>query len=170
LSPSEQQERFDHWLREHAALFHHVANGFAESEDRHDLMQELLLVVWKAIPAFRGEAQPATFIYRVTHNAALTWNRTPKNYRHNIEQFESLISLDSAGAPTDTSVALLERVYAEVRLLPPVDRSLILLSLDGLSYRDLATTLDPADENDSGATSARRPGLGALHLSDLRGG
>lgn len=32
----------------------------------------------------------------------------------------------------------LERLYAAIRELPEVDRSLILLSLDGLSYREAA--------------------------------
>jgi RNA polymerase sigma-70 factor (ECF subfamily) len=33
---------------------------------------------------------------------------------------------------------LLERLYAEIRKLPPLDRSLVLLSLDGVSYADMA--------------------------------
>ncbi|HWT50710.1 MAG TPA: sigma-70 region 4 domain-containing protein, partial [Caulobacter sp.] len=33
---------------------------------------------------------------------------------------------------------LLERLYAAIRQLPPVERSLILLSLDGMSYAQIA--------------------------------
>ena len=89
MSPLEQHERFERWVREHGAILHHVANGFAEGDDRKDLMQELLLAVWKAIPAFRQDAQPSTFIYRVSHNAALTWKRTQRNYRDRLERFQA---------------------------------------------------------------------------------
>jgi len=100
-------------------------------------MQELLLAVWKSIPAFRQDAQPSTFIYRVSHNAALTWKRTQRNYRQRLERFQAE---PTAGAsPVETrEPELLERLYAEIRRLPPVDRSLALLMLDGVSYAGMA--------------------------------
>lgn len=70
MDVAEQHLLFDRWLAEHAAVLHHVANGFAEGSDRHDLMQELLLALWRAVPAYRGGARPSTFIYRVAHNTA----------------------------------------------------------------------------------------------------
>ena len=89
-------------------------------------MQELLLAVWKAIPSFRLEAQPSTFIYRVTHNAAMTWQRTRRNYRRKVEQFSAPGPVAEAGgvAPDAERLAAL---YAAIRALPPLDRSLILL-------------------------------------------
>jgi RNA polymerase sigma-70 factor (ECF subfamily) len=138
LNPSEQHERFEDWVKTHGAILYHVANGFAEGADRSDLMQELLLAVWKAVPSFRNDARPSTFIYRVSHNAALTWKRTQRNYRNRLERFQAQ-PMSPASAPTDTrEQALLERLYTEIRKLPPLDRSLVLLSLDGVSYADMA--------------------------------
>lgn len=134
-------------MRDHGAILHHVANGFAEGDDRNDLMQELLLAVWKAIPAFRNGAQVSTFIYRVSHNAALTWKRTQRTYRRKVDEFESLASTDAAHHAADPSVALLERIYTEIRQLPPLDRSLMLLSLDGLSYREMAAIHGLSESN-----------------------
>ena len=70
MTAAEQHSCFDAWLGEHAAILHHVVNGFAAGDDRHDLMQELLLALWHAIPAFRGGARVSTYIYKVAHNAA----------------------------------------------------------------------------------------------------
>jgi RNA polymerase sigma-70 factor (ECF subfamily) len=131
---------FEQWLGTHSAVLHHVANGFAEGADRHDLMQELLLAVWKAVPAFRQGAKPSTFIYRVAHNAALTWKRSQKNYQKRVDGFEAsplretLAMPESAGRECET----LELLYVRIRGLPPVDRSLILLHLDGVSYAEMA--------------------------------
>lgn len=131
---------FDRWLRDHAAVLHHVANGFAEGADRHDLMQELLLAVWKAVPAYRQGAKPSTFIFRVAHNAALTWRRTERNYRKRVDQFEAqhLPELPAHAPQSSRERETLELLYARIRELPPVDRSLILLHLDGASYAEMA--------------------------------
>ena len=117
-------------------------------------MQELLLAVWKAIPAFRAEAQPSTFIYRVTHNAAMTWQRTRRNYRRNVEQFSTLGPVAEADGAAAPDAERLEALYAAIRALPPLDRSLILLSLDGLSYRGMAA-LHGLSEGNVGARLTR---------------
>lgn len=139
MTTNEQNALFDSWLARHAAVLHHVANGFAEGADRHDLMQELMLAVWRAIPAFRGGAHASTFIYRVAHNAALTWRRSQTNYRQRVDRFQALaIEVPCAGATPGGDADALEHVYAAIRQLRPLDRSLIMLHLDGLSYREIA--------------------------------
>ncbi|HEX2861691.1 MAG TPA: sigma-70 family RNA polymerase sigma factor [Lacunisphaera sp.] len=139
MQAAEQHSLFDRWVADHAAVLHHVANGFAEGADRHDLMQELLLAVWRAAPAFRGGAQSSTFIYRVAHNAALTWKRTQKNYRQRLDRFEALEVPAVPSSPAEGRDAeALKHLYAAIRQLPPVDRSLILLHLDGVSYAAMA--------------------------------
>ena len=137
MSPEERDACFEVWIRDHAAILYRVAHAFADGADRHDLMQELLLAVWNGLPDFRGESKPSTFIYRVSHNAALTWKRTQRNYRRKVEQFAAL-SATEPKAPSAREREALDRVYAAIRELPEVDRSLILLSLDGLSYREAA--------------------------------
>ena len=130
-------ERFEAWMRDHIAILYRVANAFAWGADRHDLMQELMLAVWKAAPDFRGEAKASTFLYRVSHNTAMTWQRTERNYRRRIDRFAELGGILAAPGPTDAERDRLERVYAAIRALPPLDRSLLLLSLDGLSYQEI---------------------------------
>jgi len=139
MNSTEQQAIFDTWLREHAAILHHVANGFATGADRHDLMQELMLALWRAVPAFRAASLASTFIFRVTHNAALTWKRAERGYRRRLDSFQELqpseISADGSSASPDDSLELL---YDAIRSLEPLDRSLVLLQLDGVSYAQIA--------------------------------
>lgn len=144
---AEQQQRFTGWLREHSAILHHVVNGFAAGDDRNDLLQEVLLAVWKSIPAFRGQAKPTTYLYRVSHNAALLWTRTEKNYRRRVEQFSASAPSEFAAEPDSLTDERLAKIYAAIRALKPLDRSLMLLSLDGLSYRDMAEVLGLSESN-----------------------
>lgn len=150
-SRTKQREQFDQWLRDHAAILHHVANGFAEGEDRHDLMQELLLAVWKAIPAFREESRASTFLYRVTHNTAMTWRRKQRTYERKLGEFRlqraSAEAVEGSGGEISPAAARLALLYAEIRRLPALDRSLILLSLDGISYGEIAAVHGLSESN-----------------------
>jgi len=144
---TEQKQRFADWLREHCAILHHVVNGFAAGDDRNDLLQEVLLAVWKSIPAFRGQAKPTTYLYRVCHNAALLWIRTEKNYRRRVEQFGAFAPNEFAHDADSLTDERLARLYSAIRQLKPPERSLILLSLDGLSYREMAEVLGLSESN-----------------------
>lgn len=119
-----RNEQFELWVREHAAILHHVARAFSSPEDRDDLMQEILLAVWRAVPGFRGDSSPTTYLYRVSHNAAMTWRRK----RPRAMEMPAAEAKDSR----------LDQLYSGIRELPVLDRSLILLHLDGLAYREIA--------------------------------
>lgn len=138
MNASAQHALFERWLADHAAILHHVARGFAEGADRDDLMQELLLALWRAAPAFRGDAQSATFVYRVAHNTALTWKRAQTGYRRRVDRFEALMSPPDAASHAAGERERLEQIYAEVRKMPPLDRSLLLLHFDGVPYATMA--------------------------------
>lgn len=127
---------FADWLAPHLPMLHRTARAFAEPSDQHDLLQEMSLALWKARPRFRAESTAGTFAHRVAHNAALTWRRGETRRRLRGVAVEAELVTREDG--TDPQAALLERLYVAIRQLPPVDRSLILLSLDGLSYAEIA--------------------------------
>lgn len=143
----EQQKRFTEWMTEYGPIIHHVVNGFAAGGDRDDLLQVVMLAVWKSVPSFRGEARASTFIYRVSHNAALLWTRTEKNYRRRIERFSQLQPVESTADVDSSPDERLANLYAAIRSLKPVDRSLMLLFLDGLAYREMAEILGLSESN-----------------------
>lgn len=137
MSNDERHAIFSAWLSTHAGLLHRVANGFATGADRDDLMQELLLAMWRAVPAFAGASKESTFIYRVAHNAALTWRRGTATYARQVERFAAQPQSAATGNASRDEEAL-ELIFAAIRRLPPVDRSLIMLQLDGVSYAAIA--------------------------------
>ena len=55
---SEQDNRFSEWMKAHLGVLNRIARAFAEPADQHDLLQELMLAVWKAAPSFRGDSAP----------------------------------------------------------------------------------------------------------------
>jgi len=100
--------------------------------DRDDLFQEIFLAVWRALPAFRGEASTRTWVYRIAHNVALTWQARQRRR----DATESPLTEDtSRGAEIDVRRLELKRAVAR---MPPGDRTLILLWLEGLSAAEIA--------------------------------
>ena len=128
--------QFGEWMRAHLGVLHRISRAFAEPADQHDLLQELMIAVWKAQPAFRGQSSPVTFIWKVAHNRALTWRRCESGrMARNATTVREIAVLDGG---EDGDAALLDRLYAAIRKLGPLDRSIVLLSLEGAAYRDIA--------------------------------
>ena len=158
MDSRQREALFDSWTREHGAILERAARVFAGETDRDDLLQELLLAVWRAIPAFRHDSKVSTFLYRVAHNAALTWIRARRS-RPDLESepLPEIADARSAGQLADgesDDAGRLVRLYAAIQTLPEVDRSLVLLSLDGVSYAEIAA-LHGLSESNVGARLTR---------------
>ena len=147
-------EAFADWLGPHLAALRRISRAFAQPADQHDLMQELMLAVWNARSRFQDRSAAATFVYRVAHNAALTWKRSETRRRRRGEAIEAEMALRLQQNGAEPEACLLERLYAAIRTLPPVDRSLILLSLDGVAYGEIAR-LHGLSETNVGARLTR---------------
>lgn len=168
---AERERIFSQWIAGHGAIVVRTARAFARGTDRDDLEQELLLAIWRAIPAFRGGSSVATFLYRVAHNAALTWKRSERSRRERELRFTDELARGSTTVHADLDGAdprRLERLYSAIRELPPVDRSLLLLSLDGVAYAEMAA-IHGLTPNHVGVRLTRaRQALAALLQGDSR--
>jgi RNA polymerase sigma-70 factor, ECF subfamily len=146
---SEHNRVFAEWAREHSAILWKVARSFAPSGEQEALHQDLLVALWQAVPAYRSEAKPSTFVYRVAHNYALTWLRQRKRHQKTFEQL-SEAGPDPAAPETADETQWkdrIDRLYEAIRGLPEIDRTLTLLYLDEVSYRDMAEVLGIGESN-----------------------
>ena len=143
MSPSADHDTlFKSWLEEHRGIVVKVTRSFAPAAaDAADLQQEMLLQLWISLTSYAGQAKPSTWIYRVCLNTALTWRRGVSRRETRIEPGANLAHVATeAVSPADRAGEreLLEKLYAAIRALPNFDRALVLLSLDGLAYREMA--------------------------------
>lgn len=158
---ADRDEVFKGWMQAHLGVLHRVSRAFAADADQHDLMQELMLAVWRAAPMFRGESAESTFIFRVAHNAALTWRRRESaRVRRMADAIQQ--ALESPAPGDDGEEALLARLYAAIHTLAPLDRSLMLLSLEGLSYTQIGEIHALSETNVGARLSRARKKLASL--------
>ncbi len=75
-----QQERaFNEIVRNYSErLYWHVRRFVCSHEDTDDLLQEIFIKIWAALPSFRGEAQLFTWLYRIATNETLNYLRKQK--------------------------------------------------------------------------------------------
>jgi RNA polymerase sigma-70 factor (ECF subfamily) len=138
----EHEIRYQQWLAEHGGILGKISRvyGFSET-DRGDLLQELKWQIWVSLKSFTGQAKVSTWIYRVCLNTALTWRRGTQRRIGKIEAGADLAVLASDSADP-AAVAGKEDLFAKLheamRALPELDRALVMLALDGVSYREIA--------------------------------
>jgi RNA polymerase sigma-70 factor (ECF subfamily) len=108
------------------------------SEDAEDVAQEAFVRVFQALPRFRGQASFATWLYRIVTNLCLARKRRQK----------ATVALDAVSEPRSshcTSRSVTEGLLArQVLAAIPADLRAILLlrEQEGLSYTEIASTLD----------------------------
>jgi len=138
MSTDRQEELFSIIHRDYLGLMAKTAYAFAPDQaDRDDLFQEILLALWHALPRFHGEAKLSTYVYRVAFSCALNWKRSRRRYRQKLADYAQALP-DLSVATSARARERLQWLYARIRELPPVDRSLILLSLDRIGYDEIA--------------------------------
>jgi RNA polymerase sigma-70 factor (ECF subfamily) len=135
--------QFERVAAEYGAAISRVARGYEADEDRQrDLVQEIFVAVWRALPSFEGRSSLRTWAFRVAHNVALA--HVARSVRARRFRSISLSELEEGhiphedARPTLEDRDALEKLAALVRLLRPLDRQIILLHLEGLEHREIA--------------------------------
>ena len=54
-------------------LYWHIRKMVFSHEDSNDILQNIFLKAWNALPQYRGEASLSTWLYRIATNEALTY-------------------------------------------------------------------------------------------------
>jgi len=145
------EARFDRILRDHGPALSRLASGYERvPAAREELMQEIALAIWQALPRFRGECSERTFAFRIAHNRGIT-HATRRRPAH-----ESLDALTDAEAPRDTApqpdehAALVRRrdaLRTAIRTLSPLHREIVMLALEDLGTVEIAEVLGISENN-----------------------
>lgn len=119
-----------------------LARAYESDPDKQrDLLQEIHLALWKSLATFDGRASLRTWVYRVAHNVACTHVLCER--RRRAPGFVSLDDLEPPPPSGDPEAALtrhvtVQRLFALIHQLGPLDRQIITLYLEGLDGATIA--------------------------------
>ncbi len=140
--------QFQEIAGKHAGFVYNVAyRMMGNRHDAEEVAQDAFLSAWKARDRFRGDAQPSTWLYRITVNAALMRLRKDKRRKEMTVPEEAEMDIpatDWAQSPAASAInaELGDRLKTAITELPPDLRAAVVLrDVEGLSNEEAAETL-----------------------------
>jgi RNA polymerase sigma-70 factor (ECF subfamily) len=136
------RQTFEQIVQEHDAMIKRIAASYeAEPHLAEELVQEIHFAIWRALPSFRGDASLRTFVARIATNRAVTHVARALKSAPCLELSEQL---EAPGASPETQAIVVDhqtRLIAAVRGLPLAYRQPVMLTLEGLTPKEIADSL-----------------------------
>jgi RNA polymerase sigma factor (sigma-70 family) len=133
---------FEQVAQEHDAMIKRIAFTYeAAAPLAEELVQEIYFALWRALPSFRGASSLRTFVARIATNRAVTHVARAARMPRTSELSEHLPA--AGGNPEVLAIALDReaRLMTAVRSLPIAYRQTALLTLEGLTTREISEVL-----------------------------
>lgn len=111
--------------------------------DQEDLYQEILFQIWRALPNLKTKAHANTWLYRVAMNTAISFVRKKQSGGRNDvpvaqEDIKNLVEQQQVEAGHNPQI---DRLYDAIAKLDKVEKALVTLFLEDLSYDEIAEVL-----------------------------
>lgn len=143
-----REQRFLALLNANLPALGRLAGSYAGyTGERDDLLQEIALALWQALPRFRGECSERTFLFRIAHNRCI--NHIARRRPMDSLQALELDPADDTG-PIDVTLSQAQdsaRLSEAVRRLPLIQRQVIVLALEDMDYQEIAAVLGISEVN-----------------------
>ncbi len=153
------QRAFKLLVERYQRKIYSVALGMLkDKEEARDVAQEAFVKVYRYIDHFKGDASFYTWLYRITVNICIDAMRKKGSVRANeAVEFDESVKMDMAEAnigaigsrlgtnPQKAALRaeLAQRITDAISQLPEAHREILLLrEVEGMSYEDLARTLN----------------------------
>ena len=128
---------FEQMIKEYYPIIYKICRVYSDGEDFDDLYQEVLVSLWKSHQSFQGKSKLSTWLYRVTLNTALTYQRKASKKKQQVS-FDQNFDIAATDGEKQEQEAEIERLYKAIAQLKKDDRSIILLYLEEKKYEEIA--------------------------------
>lgn len=136
---------YDHYYR---ALVSYGCQ-FVDKEIAEDIVQELFSVLWEQRPQFKGHSHLTSYLYTTVRNASynhLRHQNVHNNYRQGIlEHLQEFMFADDV-AESFNKEEIYRQLFAAIDQLPPRQREVFLLCMDGKKNKEIAEQLQISAE------------------------
>ena len=141
---NDKEHQFELLVREHKRTIYTVCYMFSRNKaEIDDLFQEILIRLWNGFDHYEGRSSARTWVYRVALNTAINQD---KKERRRIETVPLTVDIDpfEADDPKTEQVRKLHDLISQLEL---IDRSLVLLWLEGIPYDEIGAIIGITPNN-----------------------
>lgn len=139
-----KEKEFEKVVREHKSTIYTVCYMFSKDHDEvQDYFQNSLINLWLGFDSFRGMSKLETWIWRVTLNSCISDERKKKRRG-------TTVALEMASdlfTDTDSESKQVQQLHARIGKLDVMDRALVLLWLENMSYDDIGAIMGISTKN-----------------------
>jgi len=143
-----QKDQFLYLIQQNKKLIFKVCNAYCrDREDRKDLVQEVIIQLWRSFDKYNDNFKLSTWMYRIALNTAISHFRTDYKRQHAMVSIhDSLIDYadENDNQELDANVQLL---YGFINQFDELNKALMILYLDNNSYKDIAEILGITETN-----------------------
>jgi RNA polymerase sigma factor (sigma-70 family) len=148
MKATDQTERFLTVLQTHKGIIYKVAHSYcADAEDRKDLVQDIVVQLWKSFDSYSDQYKYSTWIYRIALNVAISVYRKETRRKPLAQPLSENILTLVGSANTDDGDENLNLLQQFIAQLKELDKALLLLYLDEKSHREIAEIMGMSETN-----------------------
>ncbi len=148
-------------LHEYDRPLRRLASSYERDPARQqDLVQDIWLAVWQALPRFRNECSERTFVFRIAHNRAVS--HVDHWQRRRTDVLDADAPFADPGPDPEHALSQQQRqdrLRAAVQALPMGMRQVVVLTLEGLSNAEVADVIGISENNVAVRLTRARAGL-----------
>ena len=140
----EKELEFNRIVKANKAAIFTVCYLFSKDQDEvNDLFQETLINLWRGFDGFQGKCDVKTWIWRVSLNTCLTFERKKKRHVNTLP-----LTMDiNLFTDTDDDTRQVQMLYRRINKLGMLDRAIILLWLENMSYEEIGEIIGISTKN-----------------------
>ena len=140
----EKELEFNRIVKANKAAIFTVCYLFSKDQDEvNDLFQETLINLWRGFDGFHGKCDVKTWIWRVSLNTCLTFERKKKRRVDTLP-----LTMDiNLFTDTDDDTQQVQMLYRRINKLGMLDRAIILLWLENMSYEEIGEIIGISTKN-----------------------
>ena len=143
-----KENKFLSVIDNHKGILYKVANNYGKnSEDRKDLIQEIIYQLWKAFDNYNPQFQYSTWIYRISLNTAISFYRKERTITQNkVDIDDSLLVVSDIlfNQEMEDNFNLLQQFIYELK---EMDKAIMLLYLEQKSHKEIAEIIGISESN-----------------------
>lgn len=141
---NDKEEQFIRLVEEHKRTIYKVCYMFSkEPYEIEELFQEILIRLWLGLDSFDGRSETRTWVYRVALNVAI--NRQ-KVLSRRVKTVPLILQVEPM-APDDERKQQIDELYRLISQLDVMDKAIVMLWLEELSYVDIAAIVGISPTN-----------------------
>lgn len=148
MNKSDMKTKFLSLIEQNKRIIYKITYSYCrDEENRKDLIQEIIIQLWNSFSRYDEKRKWSTWMYRITLNVAISFHRKDMKRKNFESPFkDNIIEVidENEESGKEQNITLLHDFIDQLNRM---DKSLIILYLDNISYNNIAEILGITETN-----------------------